>query len=469
MGGWLELSGRWPLLELAEPLTSSVREVSRTVQPDGSTAVHAVEAADDELYPDGVTIHGLLRKGPRLVSLVGARTVGRTAVMGGPVRDPGEQRLRADYVLLGGHVAGKDATFTRAKLRLRHLNAWAQLPGMEISVASDGSQGTVTYEQQEVEAAEVAALSGTLTLDSALTVPYPTVRGAALTRTAELRIDLTVGMTLDALWRRFVAPLADLMTLAVDHDCPPAALEVYSQDADRWLRVRRLELKEPASELLDIHEVLLTRLDLGVGHLAAWLNAARALRPIPSLVAEVNTSPDRTLVNQLLEMAIAAEGLHRRLWPKHRVMSLGQAEDARRLGRNAVPAELRDRVNAALLHLEEPSYAERLHLLTDLVDTAVPDATGHTEEWERRIKAVRNGFAHQVVPARTAAGDGDDNEWREYVVLLRTLRWVLTGALLLQCGLDRERLATKLRGYEPYRHLLRQARRWLPNLFPSPA
>jgi hypothetical protein len=113
-----------------------------------------------------------------------------------------------------------------------------------------------------------------------------------------------------------------------------------------------------------------------------WLDAAPRLRPIPSLVAEVATHPGRTLANQLLEIAIAAEGLHRRLRPNERVMSLGQAANARRLGRDAVAAKVRQRVNDALLHLEEPTYAERLRFLTDLVRDAVPGATGETENWE---------------------------------------------------------------------------------------
>jgi Apea-like HEPN len=290
----------------------------------------------------------------------------------------------------------------------------------------------------------------------------PTVQGASVAQTAELRLEVPTGMTLDALWRRFVSPLAVLLTLAVDTYWPPVGVDVYSQEEERWLEVRRPELKEPADGLLGVHNVLLTRLDLGVGHLAAWLDAAPALRPIPSLVAEVATALGRTLANQLLEMAIAAEGLHRPLRPNDRVMSLGQAAKARRLGRDAVPpehSEIRKRVNDALLHLEEPTYAERLHFLTDLVGEAVPGATGDTEQWESRTKAVRNGFAHQVVPP------ADDGEWHEYFVLLRTLRWVLTGALLLQTGLEPALLGERLQQYEPYRFLLRQAQLWLPDLY----
>ncbi len=472
VGGWLDLSGARPILELAEPLTPALREASRTASPDGSVSTQW-QLADDDLQPAGLTVHGILRgAASRRVTLVGAITVGRQQA-GGPVRDPGEQRLRAEYVLLGGHRTGADAVFTEARLRLRHLDAWAQLPGVEVQVVEDRFHVTILYEAPEAETAEVPGLAGRLVLDNTAEATMPTVQGASVAQTAELRLEVPAGMTLDVLWRRFVSPLAVLLTLAVGTYCPPVGVDVYSQEEGCWLEVRRPELKEPADNLLDVHEVLLTRFDLGVGHLAAWLDAAPALRPIPSLVAEVATAPARTLANQLLQMAIAAEGLHRRLRPNERVMSLGQADKARRLGRDAVPDEVRQRVNDALLHLEEPTYAERLRFLTGLVREAVPGATGDTEKWESRIKAVRNGFAHQVVPRADAASVADDSEWHEYFVLLRTLRWVLTGAVLLQTGLEPARLGGRVQQHEPYRFLLRQAQRWLPDLYtasrPPPA
>src|SRR6266498_121880 len=434
VGGWLDLSGARPILELAEPLTPALREASRTASPDGSVSTQW-QLADDDLQPAGLTVHGILRgAASRRVTLVGAITVGRQQA-GGPVRDPGEQRLRAEYVLLGGHRTGADAVFTEARLRLRHLDAWAQLPGVEVQVVEDRFHVTILYEAPEAETAEVPGLAGRLVLDNTAEATMPTVQGASVAQTAELRLEVPAGMTLDVLWRRFVSPLAVLLTLAVGTYCPPVGVDVYSQEEGCWLEVRRPELKEPADNLLDVHEVLLTRFDLGVGHLAAWLDAAPALRPIPSLVAEVATAPDRTLANQLLEMAIAAEGLHRRLRPDQRVMSLGQADKARRVARDAVEPELRQRVNDALAHLEQPTCAQRLRCLTDLAGPVVPGATGDTVAWEKRIRAVRNGFAHQVA-ARPGTTDNTDDEWREYLVLLRTLRWVLTAALLLQTGLD---------------------------------
>ena len=82
------------MLELAEPLTPALREVSRTPQRDGSeTTTYVPEMMT--YGPDTVTVHGMLHAGPRRVTLIEARNVARHQVLGGPVRDPEMERLQA--------------------------------------------------------------------------------------------------------------------------------------------------------------------------------------------------------------------------------------------------------------------------------------------------------------------------------------------------------------------------------------
>ncbi len=216
MGGWLDASERWPSVELAEPLTAAMREVSRTRQPDGSQ-VTEYEPADDEVQPDTVTVHGMLRDGPRRVTLVEATNVGRRRVLGGAVQDPGMEQLRADYALLGGHVAGRDTRFHHARLQLQHLDVWAQLPGVELEVASDGSRTVLTQDRPDEKSVELRDPAGRLVLSSSVILTQPTVRGGRLGRTAELRWDsVGAGLTIVELWARLVDPLRVLLTLAVD-------------------------------------------------------------------------------------------------------------------------------------------------------------------------------------------------------------------------------------------------------------
>ncbi len=258
-----------------------------------------------------------------------------------------------------------------------------------------------------------------------------------------------------------VEPLRALLTLAVDADSPATLLEVSSAPKERWLQVVHPGLDEDDEELLPEHKVLLRREHLGLAGIASWLSRARPLSPMPQLVAGVATpSSQRTLQNQLLELAAAAEGLHRRLHPDHRVISKERARQAQRDARYAVLEDVRERVRQALARLDEPTYRDRLHMLVELGVAAVPGVTGAANEWVSRIVESRHGFAHQL-----SRDERSDDDWREYLVLLRSLRWLLTAVLLLEAGVDSEILARRLEQHQPYLYLRRQARRWLPEVY----
>jgi len=401
------------VVELAEPLTPALREVARTEQRDGSQNVTYV-LADDDVQPDTVTVHGMLRNGPRRMTLIDASTAGRQQVLGGSVGDPGMERLQADYAVLGGHIAGRGVRFTHARVQLQHLDVWAQLPGIEMQVATDGSRAILTHDQPNAESVQLRDPAGQLVLDSTLTLPEPTVRGGSLRRTAELRWDSSdAGLTIDELWVRLVDPLRVLLTLAVDADSPAVSLEVRANGDEPWLQVAHPGLAPVADELLPAHKVLLTRRHLGLPALERWLFRAGELSPVPQLVAAVAMSPaQRTVENQLLELAAAAEGLHRRLHPKQRILSRNQARDARRDAYYAVLEEVRDRVKQALGHLDEPTYRDRLEVLVEQGLQAAPGVTGEANEWIGLIVPARNGFAHQL-----AARKNREVEIEEYLVL----------------------------------------------------
>lgn len=259
VGGWLDLSGKWPVVEVAEPLTPSMREVARTDLPDGGYVVESV-SADDDVQPDTVTVHGVLRDGPRGVTLIDAFNVGRSQVWTGVVADPGSERLQASYALIGGRVGGSNVPFGAARLQLKHLDVWAQLPGVSTEVVSDGSRAVVTLERPDEETIELSNPAGRLTLGTILRMARPTVRGAGLTRTAELRWESSgEGLTVDESWARLVDPLRVLITLAVDADSPVVSLEVRETEGDRWLQVVHPGLGVANAELLPAHEVLLSR------------------------------------------------------------------------------------------------------------------------------------------------------------------------------------------------------------------
>lgn len=53
----------------------------------------------------------------------------------------------------------------------------------------------------------------------------------------------------------------------------------------------------------------------------------------------------------------------------------------------------------------------------------------------------------------------------EHLVLMRSLRWFLTTLLLLEAGVDPSLLQLRLGEHQPYLHFLRQAQRWLPDVY----
>jgi ApeA-like protein len=240
VGGWIDLSRRWPVVDLAEPLTPSRREVARIERTDGSSEVH-LEPADDPVEPDRVTVRGLLRstvQGARRLTLVNAFNTGRGEVWGGVVPDPGSEQLTADYALLGDHTLDASSRFNRARVRLRNLDVWAQLPGIAMELNRDEGRVTVTYERPDEETVDLAGPpGGRLVLGSVLTVRMLTVRGGGPLRTTELRWETDGdGLTVDELWAQLIDPLRVLFSLTSGALDPVVELQVAELEGS-WLKV----------------------------------------------------------------------------------------------------------------------------------------------------------------------------------------------------------------------------------------
>jgi hypothetical protein len=208
--------------------------------------------------------------------------------------------------------------------------------------------------------------------------------------------------------------------------------------------------------------VLINRLDLGLDRLAAWLDAAERLTPLPHIVAGTVEASDRTVPDRLLELAIAAEGVHRKLYPDARRLTEQQVHDALAvLGKSGMEREAREALCTAMkLYLWEPSYPQRLEALAADVSVAVPGVTGNTTKWRNAIRDVRVGSAHAL-----ETGAITTDVLYGYSTLEKSLRWLLTGRLLLELGVPADNLAEKFSIYERYQRFLRNAKRDLPTIY----
>jgi hypothetical protein len=256
-------------------------------------------------------------------------------------------------------------------------------------------------------------------------------------------VETAEGSKIHEAWRRFSVAVSVLLTLLYDADCPPIAFEIQDPETQRWCEVFMPDLVRDVSNTGSTkrdQDPLINRLDLGLDRLAAWFDTTERFTPLPHIVADTVQASDRTLPNRLLELAIAAEGVHRKLHPNARRLTDRQVQDAlAALSESDMEREARQVLYTAMkLYLWEPSYPQRLAALAADVSVAVPGVTGKTRKWQDAIRDVRVGFAHAL-----AAGAITSDTLHGYATLEESLRWLLTGRLLLELGIPADKLAEK--------------------------
>jgi len=461
--GWLDLSGRWPVLHLGEPLTAPWKVVSRTESDDGTVAT-SFGFADDGPERMASTVHGQLRgPGPAAVTLIGAWSAGHRQVFGLPHHDPGSQTLQAQYALLGGHEPAGSRVIA-ARLRLRHLDVWAPMPGMSLTTAEDGSQVGLSWQRPSEWSSTLQVPDGILSVDPVVNMQWPTTAGGTLQVASWLEVHDLAGLSVGEVFDQLAGPLSTLATLTADAPCPPVALELQTElSGDSWLTLEHPALEATDAQPLEPHRMLLSLPMVGLDVAARWLVLSRELRPLPRVIAAA-TPGDRLVESQLLELCVVAESLHRRGLPQDPRMSAVEADQIRRTVAGALaelPVPGAVMVKDLLGHLEEPGYRQRLRELAARAEPAVPGVVGLRTKWLGEIYDARNGFAHTYGSSGGTA--------QAYLTLLISLRWVLTGVLLMEAGIPADLLAGRLANHQPYQTFLDQARDWLPHVYPTVA
>ena len=107
--------------------------------------------------------------------------------------------------------------------------------------------------------------------------------------------------------------------------------------------------------------------------------------------------------------------------------------------------------------LHEPSYSDRLERLANETAAAVPGVTGDTDRWRRLVTKARNQYAHRIKNEFLEPESVD-----QYLTTAFSLRWLLTGLLLLQANIPTQVLAERFRNYQQYSYFLSSVRSGSP-------
>lgn len=448
LAGHLDVRGVWPRVEVAGELTPSLE----LIKTDENGTSHFVPAP---MGNEDLTVHGRLGGALGAVTVIGAATRRRRDMLGGLA----EHVVEGRYALVGGHVASADHLFDAVRLRLYGLDEWARLPGLSVSLSSDMNSVDIDYAAPDPMEWPLDGLGGVITIEPAWTLPQPTVSGVTIETHAWACWKISTGRTLDDLMRDLVVPTATLLTLLFNEDCPVLALQVHDGVSDRWLDVYGPVVQDPPESRPKAPVLSLTQ--FGLSSLASWLDGFAALSPLPQLVAAATNATGRSVQNQLLELAAAAEGLHRRLHPHDRQLSPEQvADDVEALAAASMSAPTKEVLRSALTtYLWEPSYPQRLRDLLRETADAAPGVAGKQTKWRSRVVNARNGFAHSL--PRSSHGE----DFFAWFTLTKSLRWLLLARLLLEVGLPPKAVGQALRGSNDYSNFLSAARRDLPDIY----
>jgi len=462
VSGELFLGAQNPQIKLDGQLTPAIRFDSGIAEDGSVFGSGTVASGEDE----PLTVFGdlLSDDGEELVTLVDCVTTGRRFPMGDS--GGGLHTLQASYAVRGAHIAGRDEHFTSIRVRLRHLDEWASLPGFEFRPSQE--EPSVAFVQPDVPAVSLDN-GGSLDLKQIVTLVVPTVVGGGLSRAVwfhAFNLSPTLWRELD---RDLVTPLSTLLTLATGVDCPPVAIEVDTGAEAGWLTICGSWLGAAADQPLQVQEMLLPLQVLTMTGVAVWLGNVEKLGPLPVVVAAASAGLLHQIETTVLELATVAEGLARRMWPEDARMTDEKAGVLRELAVSAVAErcpEEADGVKAALEFLQDLSYPMRLLRLAERGSEVVPGVVGRRNpdgrpnRWKTTVAAARNDFAH-----RLQLGWLDENRIDTYLTVTMSLQFLLTAVLLLETGTPAEVLAERFAQHQPYLQFLRRAREWSPYVY----
>ena len=449
--GFCKIDSNGISIEVADPLTPGYDNV-----PVGDGV--GVRQKPD---PDELVVYGSIPFTPRKLTFFGARTTTRQSVglqFGGlQDEEPQLHRLLADWCIVGAHVPSPSTTFEAFRIRLSHLELWADRSGLHLQISRDTPvKVSINFERPKDVVVPFTEFGqdATLRLSAVGTVSGLNVWGGRIQTKSLLTVEDLSGWTLAEMFDRFIHPVQSLMTiLAGDRS---ELLDVEVKVGESWCTLFGAAVNRQAGQPDSDHEqMLLSRESLPLETIAAWCSTSALLTPTPHVISAALSGAFQTVEAEALALTTTAEGMDAVLFPESRRFSVEEVEASKKaLKKSEVPKAVRNELSSALgTYLYKYSYPMRMKRLATEVSAASPRCVGDPDRWKDAMRRLRNDLAHS---------NRDDEESAEQRILEmyamgRSLRWALQIRLLQHAGVPDETLSEAL---GESRRFARDAEHW---------
>lgn len=387
MNGTLTIGPRYPELELYDRST-----------PHSDLA---------ELQP---VIHGR-SMGTSLTLLSNVQADGSSAGLG--ARRVVHRSLVVGTVLIGeSHLREQDTRFSRASLRLAHLDEWVNRSPYSWEAGPPESLQAV--DDLPVLTASVPGCEISLGRSQNTCFSRLTDAGFSSHEVIELRLNERV--PLNELEYQFVRPLEQLLALATGFHSKALDLLVGNDKSNDlpWQvtahSVRRRSSNQDETERRVVRPHMRFGMnsngyppDIEFGDLLPrWFDLQTRLSDVCDLVFSLRSDASGYLQQRLFTIASAIEGLHRGLNPDlEKKTADEQARNAAILAAvQEKHPEHRKWLADAIGHAHRKSYAFRIQELLQETGEVMAGVVGNQEKWFRKLRDVRNELGH-VLDSKT--------------------------------------------------------------------
>ena len=459
--GLIEKNGTW-----WRPEYPDVRVSGRLTYGDGANPFLELWGSVPYSGREGLTIFGLT--GSEEISL---HRVSLNAMFAG-LHGVTSMGLFVNRVIVGAHVS-EDATVCRLRVRYTALEDWAQAHSFRTYQIEGGWQTTMRV-PPPLEHRLDGPFQGLLRLElrpGASNLATNEVRSAALSQTAWIEALPDRPMAIDAIWTSFIAPCRAILSVCLSHRCEVLQLEMDSPDGERY------PLEMWTSQVVGEHRdtpistarIPFTVATFGLDKVAAWLQDGAALTALLSSAIDAWHGigfPE----TRMLQVAAAAEGLHRQLFPSSSRLPKETIKAVKNAAYGATNSqEDKQVVSDALGHLGDLSFRMRLEALVDYCGSDLPFT--EAVPWARGVARARNNFAHALI----TDSPEDESAELDFATVQESIRSLETLAqsvalcifvtVLRRCGVPAGDVATELDRSIEMRMLVDALQELFPELF----